>query len=1164
MQIQSKFTTFIRMARGVTGFRGFSKLHEELVPVEAQVNPWVEMDPAADLTGPCTPFFASKEGSSPISSSLGAEANFQYVAVSHPSAKRMGKSSQSNLFKRFTNLMMTLLSGNLIKPSSMPVLIRASGRRVSFLKKLIHAVLILIACSMPLQAALGPKVQLRSRLSVKNQLITVTVPKGYSNVSVEMLQGDSGWKSILTADAKAGVMSFKLPSSSKKDRWRVIGRKWLADKPLGSRSKFPAKFYQGNHTFDVINDASGDNGRMIDGDMVVMSKAVTPEVGTPSADAGQLPEEADIWKIDGNTVYFFNQLRGLQVLDLSNPSDPRLTASLRIPAIGQDLYVIQETDGSRRLVLLTQGWSPDGGQWTRISLVKSNGADLELTHEQEIPGGLSDSRLVGDRLILVTSEWKATPRLSAGEWTSEIRISEWTLKSDEAPSASGETVVVGANPLIAAGADWLAVSAHPQGEWNKSEVSLFAIKPTGLKPMGKPFITEGVISSKFAISWSNNVLTTVSHKGRWTRDSSSVLENFRAWDPDVIRPAIIEEERLGMLELAKGENLYATRFAGDRVYVVTFLQTDPLWVVDLKDPANPAVSGHLEVPGFSTFLQPVGNYLFSVGLESGMVAASLFDVSDPANPGLVKRLNLGNSYSYSEAVWDEKAVKVLPDAGLVMIPVSSIDPADGKWKSAIQLLDLDSINGALSTRGLISHEFEARRSEMVGDALVSISQRELISADITDRDSPSILSEVSLAWPVDRCLEVGKHLIQIENGDGFSGDRATARISPNDNTEAIYAEIDLGEGQVKIAERRDKHLFVLRDMSGNRLWYRFAYASPVGSNNLVLDIYDVSNLPTMTLLGSVTMPTGHSESSLYSEHFLWPRENRPAILMQPGFSQWYRMPVFSRPFEPVAVNLDAAQVPVSLFMVSIKPYWISNARPQLLVLDVSDPVAPSAGAFIDFGPESSRLTGDSAAANGRLVAGVSHAYNPSSKQWHQNSRAYQSAQVIDVPVSGDPVIRSLMDLPGELIAVSELDTNGFLAFSARQDMGELQVSASDGYDAFLVSTLTVPAYAPCVVDGRRVYVVSGNTLQRHSLSDEGLFLSDENLDIGWTPYSLKAIHGTVIGSGSRAIFAIKPGSNQIRSWQFPTWNVRADAVEMAVGGDLLVPLGEYGVERLGQ
>jgi hypothetical protein len=162
--------------------------------------------------------------------------------------------------------------------------------------------------------------------------------------------------------------------------------------------------------------------------------------------------------------------------------------------------------------------------------VKFNGAVPQVTHEQEIPGGLSDSRLVGDRLILVTSEWKNTSVSSAGEWTSESRISEWILKAGEAPLADGETVIVGANPLIAAGANWLAVSVHPQGEWNKSEVSVFAIEPSGLESMGAPIRTEGAISSKFAISWSNNVLTTVSHKDRWTANSVSVLENFRAWD----------------------------------------------------------------------------------------------------------------------------------------------------------------------------------------------------------------------------------------------------------------------------------------------------------------------------------------------------------------------------------------------------------------------------------------------------------------------------------------------------------------------------------------------------------------------------------------------------------------------------------------------------------
>ena len=829
-----------------------------------------------------------------------------------------------------------------------------------------------------------------------------------------------------------------------------------------------------------------------------------------------------------------------------------------MPELGQDLYVIREADGSRRLVLLTQDWSPEGGQWkTSISLVKFNGAAPEVTHQQEIPGGLSDSRLVGDRLILVSSE--------LGK--SESRISEWLLKPDQAPLADGETTVKGIYPLIAAGADWLAVSVDPQDDGNKSEVSVFAIKPTGLESMGAPIRTEGVISSKFAISWNNHVLTTVSNKGRGSRESVSVVENFRAWDPDAIRPMVIEE-RLGALELAKGEDLYAARFAGDRVYVVTFLQTDPLWVVDLKDPANPTVSGHLEVPGYSTYLQPVGNYLFSVGLESGTVAASLFDVTDPANPGLVKRLNLGNSYSYSEAVWDEKAVKVLPDAGLVMIPVSSPDPA-GQWKSAVQLLDLDAANGVLAARGMIAHEFEARRSAMVGDALVSISQRELIAADIADRDAPSILSEVSLAWPVDRCLEVGTHMIQIEDGNWnwYSEDHATARISPNDNTEAILAEVDLGAGRVKIAERRGNNLYVLRDLSNNwsGVLYRSAFSPSSGSNELVLDIYDVSNLPIMTLVGSVAVPSGNSGSQLSSTRFLWPRENRPAIFMNPGYSYryWYGDYVIAEPVA-VALNTDGTMVKATTSpkKASVKPYWISDAKPQLFVFDVSDPSAPSAGKAVDFASEGSRLNGASEAANGLVVTGVSHSYNPATKIWLQDSGAYQSAQVVDVPVSGDPVMRSLIDLPGELLAVSELDKNGFLAFSVRKDIGELQVSASDGYDAFLVSTLSIPQYAPCAVDGRRVYVASGNSLLRNSLSDGGSFVDEGNLDVGWTPYSLKAVNGTIVGSGGTSIVATKSGSNDIKTWQFPAWNVYADRIEMASDGDLLVPLGAYGMERL--
>ena len=146
-------------------------------------------------------------------------------------------------------------AGKISSPSKNIPMNLLFGTRLWSINKWIHVILVLITCSMPLHAALGPKVQLRSKLSLENQQISVTVPKGYSNVSVELLQKGSGWQSIVTADAITGVITFNLPSYSKNDRWRVMGRKWFADQPLLSRNKFPAKFYKGKNIFGAIDAA---------------------------------------------------------------------------------------------------------------------------------------------------------------------------------------------------------------------------------------------------------------------------------------------------------------------------------------------------------------------------------------------------------------------------------------------------------------------------------------------------------------------------------------------------------------------------------------------------------------------------------------------------------------------------------------------------------------------------------------------------------------------------------------------------------------------------------------------------------------------------------------------------------------------------------------------
>jgi uncharacterized secreted protein with C-terminal beta-propeller domain len=105
------------------------------------------------------------------------------------------------------------------------------------------------------------------------------------------------------------------------------------------------------------------------------------------------------------------------------------------------------------------------------------------------------------------------------------------------------------------------------------------------------------------------------------------------------------------------EQLYGVRFLGDRAFAVTFLQVDPLYVIDLADPADPRIAGELEVTGFSDFLHPVSDeLLLGLGAEAaGGVKLELFDVSDLSAPLSRGAVTIGDQNSYSEARWDRHA-----------------------------------------------------------------------------------------------------------------------------------------------------------------------------------------------------------------------------------------------------------------------------------------------------------------------------------------------------------------------------------------------------------------------------------------------------------------------------------------------------------------------------
>ena len=200
---------------------------------------------------------------------------------------------------------------------------------------------------------------------------------------------------------------------------------------------------------------------------------------------------------------------------------------------------------------------------------------------------------------------------------------------------------------------------------------------------------NGTIQDQFSLSEYNGDIRVCSTTGQWGR-----------WWMDDPEPMVSHVFVLGLNTegtqydvighvggIAEDEQIWSARFVGDKAYLVTFRNIDPLWTIDLSEPTNPRVIGEVEVPGVSTYIHPMGDdHLLTIGiggdedgLEWGVTQISIFDVSDFSNPVLESSLRLTPapeneydwSYSYSEATYEHKAFQYWEADGLLAIPMST-------------------------------------------------------------------------------------------------------------------------------------------------------------------------------------------------------------------------------------------------------------------------------------------------------------------------------------------------------------------------------------------------------------------------------------------------------------------------------------------------------------
>ena len=235
------------------------------------------------------------------------------------------------------------------------------------------------------------------------------------------------------------------------------------------------------------------------------------------------------------------------------------------------------------------------------------------------------------------------------------------------------------------------------------------------------------------------IATTIN--SRWDRYSGDRTDSTtNVWVLDE------ELELQGSLTgLAPTERIYSTRFVGDKLYMVTFRQVDPFFVIDLSNPEKPQDLGELKIPGFSRYLHPYDeNHIIGIGQEADSrgrttgLKISLFDVTDVTDPQEVAKFVTEEKYAQSTALYEHKAFLFSREKNLLVIPAYNRDyewrSSDGQAYNGAFVFNIDEEN--IELRGLIDHSDYADDSRYWYQPVV---ERSLYIEDLLYTKSPGVI-----------------------------------------------------------------------------------------------------------------------------------------------------------------------------------------------------------------------------------------------------------------------------------------------------------------------------------------------------------------------------------------------------------------------------------------
>jgi len=509
-------------------------------------------------------------------------------------------------------------------------------------------------------------------------------------------------------------------------------------------------------------------------------------------------DEGDIIKTDGKHIFNLNQNR-VHILD-NNPIQPKLLYTLEIPDTRgnvTDIYVSGD-----RLTLIgssysTYGYTPDMMAPFSMKMmpiystpstfvVTYSIADVtqpKLLQDYDFEGGYVSSRVVNDNLYMITNkgfyDWvnqpvapkyvnntlkKVTyldyntmyyfPDRITPNFMLTIGLNLSTSQLDvKSYLGSAESVYVSQDNI------YLTLTNYVYGNQEQAELFIPSYdKKTSIYKFsykeGKiDFVAEGSadgsIVNQFSLDeYQNNLRIATTTGETWDETNPSTNHVF------VLNEKL---EQIGELNgLAPGERIYSTRFSGNRIYMVTFRQVDPFFVIDASEPTNPKVLGYLKIPGFSTYMHILDeNHVLGFGNETveqdgrvtiGGLKLSLFDVTNPAEPVEKMKEVIGVAGTNSELQYNHKALMISLSKGIMAFPITVAQtPYASDFSGAyVYRITKDSFNymGSITHQSentllgeapyqYFDYNYNVNRLVYIGDYIYSLSSGKMVVTSLT-------------------------------------------------------------------------------------------------------------------------------------------------------------------------------------------------------------------------------------------------------------------------------------------------------------------------------------------------------------------------------------------------------------------------------------------------